>query len=92
MLPLLFVACLIAVGIAQVAAVRRLTRRDHEGDSKLGTFLIAGGIVLLATSILSRVVGLPLPPWLGVGASILAVTAVLVGVGMFEARARRSRK
>lgn len=88
MIHLLFIACLVAVGVAQVAAIRRLVRRKHAEDGKLGAFLVAGGIALLTTAILSRMVGQPLPLWLGIGASILASSAILVGIGLLEARAR----
>jgi len=90
LLRLCLIVLLAFVGVGQVAAIRRLVTRRDAGAQQLALLLVAGGILLLVASVVTRwSPGLSLPVWLAASVAVLASTAILCGIALFE-RARRT--
>jgi len=74
------------VGIAQVAAIRRLLSRRAEKNRGLTWLLLLGGTVMLVVPLIARlltdgaIVG-----WLVLVLTFPAATAILIGVALLEA-------
>ncbi|MCH9681364.1 MAG: hypothetical protein K0V04_08025 [Deltaproteobacteria bacterium] len=77
------------LGLAQVAAVRRLVSRRTTESGRHGRMLVLGGLLLLVASIATRwTPQLPLPAWIVGSVAVLASTTIIAGVALIEASKR----
>ena len=92
MLPMLGVILLGAiVGIAQVAAIRRLLRHRARESRGLALFLVGSGSVLLVgTFVLRWLTDTTINAWLAYAITLSASSAILIGVALLEAQKRRA--
>ena len=93
LLRFIVIGLLALVGLGQVAAIRRLITRRSAADSRqLAAMLVAGGVLLLLASVATRWSPLlPMPVWFVACVAVVAVSAILCGVALFERLRRASR-
>ncbi len=86
---LLLIAVMLLVGMAQVAAIRRLISRRTAGSRRHGWALATGGALLLVACFATGwTPGLPMPAWFTMAIILLASTAIIAGVALVEASKR----